>query len=167
MVNEMDRNTLISIIQEEIEEVMKEREMTSGQEDKKERIVKDLKKKVPYLKKKYGDKWKSIMYAIATKTAMGEVLDPVGQEDDDVDNDGDTDSSDKYLKNRRKAVSKAMKESEDMTDREVDNREKIADRLMKKKADFKKRYGDDWESVLYATATKLAMSGDTGDEEND
>ena len=61
MVNEMDRNTLISIIQEEIEEVMKEREMTSGQEDKKERIVKDLKKKVPYLKKKYGDKWKSVM----------------------------------------------------------------------------------------------------------
>jgi len=38
---------------------------------------------------------------------------------------------------------------------------------MKKKADFKKRYGDKWEDVLYATATKLAMSGDTGDEEND
>ena len=32
---------------------------------------------------------------------------------------------------------------------------------------FKKRYGDDWEDVLYATATKLAMSGDTGEEEND
>lgn len=37
-------------------------------------------------------------------------LDPVGKEDDDVDNDGDVDSSDKYLKNRRKAVSKAMDE---------------------------------------------------------
>lgn len=36
-------------------------------------------------------------------------LDPVGQEDDDVDNDGDTDSSDKYIKNRRKKVSKAIK----------------------------------------------------------
>jgi hypothetical protein len=36
-------------------------------------------------------------------------LDPVGQEDDDVDNDGDTDSSDEYLKKRRKAVSKAVK----------------------------------------------------------
>ena len=35
-------------------------------------------------------------------------LDPVGQEDDDVDNDGDTDSSDEYLKNRRKAVGKAI-----------------------------------------------------------
>lgn len=35
-------------------------------------------------------------------------LDPVGQEDDDVDNDGDSDSSDKYLKARRDAIGKAM-----------------------------------------------------------
>jgi len=39
----------------------------------------------------------------------GDGLDPVGHEDDDVDNDGDSDSSDEYLKNRRKAVSKAIK----------------------------------------------------------
>ena len=37
-------------------------------------------------------------------------LDPVGQEDDDVDNDGDSDESDKYLMKRRKAIKKAMKE---------------------------------------------------------
>ena len=36
-------------------------------------------------------------------------LDAVGKEDDDVDNDGDTDSSDEYLKKRRKAISKAIK----------------------------------------------------------
>lgn len=36
-------------------------------------------------------------------------LDPVGGEDPDVDNDGDVDSSDSYLKKRREAVSKAMK----------------------------------------------------------
>ena len=36
-------------------------------------------------------------------------LDPVGQEDGDVDNDGDKDSSDKYLMKRRKAIAKAMK----------------------------------------------------------
>jgi hypothetical protein len=35
-------------------------------------------------------------------------LDPVGQEDSDVDNDGDVDKSDDYLKNRRKAVGKAI-----------------------------------------------------------
>lgn len=35
-------------------------------------------------------------------------LDPVGKEDDDVDNDGDADSSDEYLKNRRKKISKEV-----------------------------------------------------------
>ena len=38
-----------------------------------------------------------------------EKLDPVGKEDDDIDNDGDVDSSDKYLAKRRKAISKAIK----------------------------------------------------------
>ena len=37
-----------------------------------------------------------------------EKLDPVGKEDDDIDNDGDVDKTDDYLKNRRKAVSKAI-----------------------------------------------------------
>lgn len=36
-------------------------------------------------------------------------LDPVGKADADIDNDGDVDSSDEYLHNRRKAISKAMK----------------------------------------------------------
>ena len=35
-------------------------------------------------------------------------LDPVGQEDDDIDNDGDVDKTDKYLKNKRKKVSQAI-----------------------------------------------------------
>ena len=38
-----------------------------------------------------------------------EALDPVGKEDDDVDNDGDEDDSDAYLKKRRDAISKAVK----------------------------------------------------------
>ena len=40
---------------------------------------------------------------------IDEALDPVGQEDDDVDNDGDTDDSDAYLKKRRAAITKAVK----------------------------------------------------------
>ena len=35
-------------------------------------------------------------------------LDPVGKEDSDVDNDGDVDSSDSYLKNRRDAIQDAI-----------------------------------------------------------
>jgi len=37
-----------------------------------------------------------------------EELDPVGSEDDDIDNDGDSDASDDYLKNRRDVVTKAV-----------------------------------------------------------
>lgn len=40
-------------------------------------------------------------------------LDPVGKEDEDIDNDGDKDKSDEYLHNRRKAIGKAIKESGD------------------------------------------------------
>lgn len=45
-------------------------------------------------------------------TCKTEALDPVGKEDDDVDNDGDSDESDEYLKNRRKAVTKAIQNEE-------------------------------------------------------
>ena len=40
--------------------------------------------------------------------AKMESLDPVGKEDGDVDNDGDKDSSDKYLMKRRKAIGRAI-----------------------------------------------------------
>jgi hypothetical protein len=42
-----------------------------------------------------------------------EKLDPVGEEDEDVDNDGKVDSTDKYLKNRRDAIGKAIGGEED------------------------------------------------------
>ena len=44
----------------------------------------------------------------------GDGMDPVGQGDADIDNDGDTDSSDEYLHKRRKAIKKSIsKESVD------------------------------------------------------
>lgn len=39
-------------------------------------------------------------------------LDPVGKADADIDNDGDVDKSDKYLKNRRKTIKKAMSKND-------------------------------------------------------
>jgi hypothetical protein len=42
-----------------------------------------------------------------------EKLDAVGHEDEDINNDGKVDKTDKYLANRRKAVSKNMSEGED------------------------------------------------------
>jgi len=50
---------------------------------------------------------------IATSKAMSEKLDPVGKEDDDINNDGKVDKTDKYLLNRRKAIAKNIKENED------------------------------------------------------
>jgi hypothetical protein len=43
-------------------------------------------------------------------------LDPVGKEDDDINNDGEVDSSDEYLKKRRDTVSKAVKNEEEELD---------------------------------------------------
>ena len=37
-----------------------------------------------------------------------EKMDPVGQEDADINNDGKTDKTDKYLANRRKAIAKSL-----------------------------------------------------------
>ncbi len=37
-----------------------------------------------------------------------EALDPVGKEDDDIDNDGDEDETDEYLKKKRSAIGKAI-----------------------------------------------------------
>ena len=49
-----------------------------------------------------------------------EDLDSVDKEDDDVDNDGDSDASDDYLKNRRDVISKAI-EKESVTEGWWDN----------------------------------------------
>ena len=54
---------------------------------------------VSQIRKSWGDAYASI---------YEKKLDPVGQEDGDVDNDGDKDSSDEYLMKRRKAIGKAM-----------------------------------------------------------
>ena len=50
---------------------------------------------------------------IATAKAMSEKLDPVGKEDDDINNDGKVDKTDKYLSNRRKTIAKNIKEGGD------------------------------------------------------
>lgn len=42
-----------------------------------------------------------------------EKMDPVGEEDDDINNDGKTDNTDDYLKNRREAIGKAIEGEDD------------------------------------------------------
>lgn len=64
------------------------------------------------------------------------------REDQDLDNDGDTDKSDKYLHNRRKTVKKAMadddkKSMEESVETEADKHRKLADMHKEKMLDAK------------------------------
>ena len=63
-------------------------------------------------------------------------LDPVGKEDEDINNDGKVNSSDEYLKKRRAAIGKAMGKDggkeEDEEDKE-DKNKKVKIRLRKNK----------------------------------
>lgn len=64
-------------------------------------------------------------------------LDKPGEEDADIDNDGDTDSSDKYLAARRKAITKAVKK-----DKEVNEVKWVSyNKATKKEKIFKTRDG--------------------------
>jgi hypothetical protein len=75
MVLDMDKETLITIIREEIQNVLQERDMTDSEIKDREDIVLNLKKKAKDLKKRYGKDWKTVMYKIATSTAMGKTPD--------------------------------------------------------------------------------------------
>jgi archaellum component FlaC len=90
-----------------------EKKMTSSEKKEKETLVKGMKKAKGDFKKRYGKDAKSVMYATATKRAMDEKLDAVGKEDDDINNDGKVDKTDKYLSNRRKAIASNIKEGDD------------------------------------------------------
>ena len=50
---------------------------------------------------------------LTAKAKAGKKLDPVGQEDKDIDNDGDHDKNDKYLLKRRKSIGSAIRKRAD------------------------------------------------------
>lgn len=103
-----------------------------------------------------------------------EAMDPVGKGDADIDNDGDVDSSDKYLKNRRKAIAKAIakvKESLELDELKVKNSE-IAQKLEKEIEALEKsiskltplaKKDDDANMKLFAAKKKLASKKEMHD----
>jgi len=76
--------------------------------------------KVTLERKTYFDNKPGSLEDVAAQVVVKEGLDPVNKvavkkdfadrKDKDIDNDGDTDSTDKYLHKRRQAISKSMKE---------------------------------------------------------
>tara|TARA_R110000803_G_scaffold128268_2_gene195693 strand:- start:131 stop:874 length:744 start_codon:yes stop_codon:yes gene_type:complete len=55
---------------------------------------------------------KNILETLIKKALLEAKLDPIGKEDDDINNDGKVDKTDKYLKKRRDTISKNIKEAE-------------------------------------------------------
>lgn len=110
----------IAKVREETE--FSEATMSDAEMKKREDIVKGMKKNAQSFKDRYGDRWKSVMYATATKAAVKEAMDPVGKEDSDIDNNGKVNASDKYLARRRKAIAASVKE-------EVEQIDEISQRL--------------------------------------
>lgn len=103
-----------AVVYEEAE--VSEASMSDTEMKKREDIVKGMKKNAQSFKDRYGDRWKSVMYATATKAAMKEGMDPVGKEDSDINNDGKVNASDKYLHRRRKAIAANVKEEIEQID---------------------------------------------------
>jgi hypothetical protein len=124
-----DRETIKGGLIEMISKVIEEKKDSSyletdmkKREKNNEKARKDMEKmgsmknpafeEVSTLRKGWGDAYAAI---------YEKKLDPVGQEDGDIDNDGDKDSSDKYLAKRRKAIAKSMKEGK-MSDEDIKKR---------------------------------------------
>lgn len=103
--------------------------------------------------------------ADAASKIVSEALDPVNKDavkkkfddrkDKDIDNDGDTDSTDKYLHKRRKAISKATSEAVTQDDHGEKINQDKKDAAMKK-TDQKK----DFKSLR--AETKIIKLGDGG-----
>ena len=75
-----------------------------------------------------NDKMVALKEAIKNeiRSILSEKMDPVGKEDDDINNDGKVDKTDDYLKNKRKAISKAIGKKSVKEDDDDDTDKKAA-----------------------------------------
>lgn len=75
---------------------------------------------------------------------ISETLDQIGKEDDDINNDGKVDKTDKYLKNRRNAISKNIKEAED---HEVSMAQQSLKSIIKSAIDLNQKLGNQERNI--------------------
>jgi hypothetical protein len=111
-----DPNEELEPVDDEVEEYANSPDGVEGDPEYSdhEKMTRDLsgginREKKAYAKAQDGDNAMAVE-AIKAKlmAALGEKMDPVGQEDDDINNDGKKDKTDDYLKARRKKISKAV-----------------------------------------------------------
>jgi hypothetical protein len=85
---------------------------------------------------------------LAKVNAMLEELDPVGQEDADIDNDGDVDSTDKYLKHRRDVIGKEIEKEKPVNeDHEVSMANSTLDSIIRHATELKAKIGQDEKDI--------------------
>jgi len=99
--------------------------------------------------------------------AQLEAMDPVGQEDGDIDNDGDKDSSDKYLQARRDAIGKAMKkEGSEGEDHEVSMATKTLDSIIRHATELKGKIGMEEKDIPAWIQDHIAVAENNLDQAN-
>ncbi len=99
--------------------------------------------------------------------AQLEAMDPVGQEDGDIDNDGDKDSSDKYLQARRDAIGKAMKkEGSEGEDHEVSMASKTLDSIIRHATELKDKIGMEEKDIPAWIQDHIAVAENNLDQAN-
>lgn len=80
-----------------------------------------------------------------------EKMDPVGQADADIDNDGDVDSSDEYLHKRRKAIKKSTEMDEKSCDSKMkkeSTEEEYVDTSMKRNSSMREALNQVWSEAV-------------------
>ncbi len=95
-----------------------------------------------------------------------EKLDAVGQEDGDVDNDGDKDSSDKYLQARRDTIGKAMKSEGSGEDHEASMANSTLDSIIKHATELKGKIGMEEKDIPAWIQDHIAVAENNLDQAN-
>ncbi len=170
---------------DQIDAIMEEDELTKSEKNKLKKVSSQLKKSVKAhdtqsktidkivsetgqeISKQNMDKYKRLneLVKAALMGPISEKMDPVGQEDDDINNDGKVDKTDKYLKNKRDAISKNIKE--DNVDEDLLKKGgKLSNALdaLEKAAKETKISGDEARELFAKFKQEMAMMEDLEEE---
>ena len=81
---------------------------STSKKPQEKKITPEVLKKIRATNTGAGSQYEQVMNEFKMTPKKGKSMDPVGQEDGDINNDGKKDGTDKYLASRRKAIGKAI-----------------------------------------------------------
>ena len=87
-------------------------------------------------------------------------MDPVGKADADIDNDGDVDKSDSYLKNRRKAIKKSMSKEKVKLNPTMESMDKAKEAAFKHSSDSPEHLHSKGSSHVFSGNKKVGSAKD-------